>query len=64
LRGLASFHAFHASVVLIAILSNDVQHKDSGELIQLIEQCVDRFEALSDLSVICRKAAPILRHLL
>jgi hypothetical protein len=64
MRGLASFHAFHASVVLIAILTNDMQQKDSSGLNQLIEQCVDRFEALSDLSLICRKAAPVLRHLL
>lgn len=62
LRGIGSFHAFHAAVSLIAIVASS-SWNDDDSIIFIIRDCTERFETLSSASQICRKAAPVLRHL-
>lgn len=64
-RGLGCFHTFHAAVVLIAIISESSEpDSDSPDDIRLLKECVGRFEELAELSLVCKRAAPILRRLL
>ncbi|KAH0287719.1 hypothetical protein KCU62_g5754, partial [Aureobasidium sp. EXF-3399] len=64
-RGLGCFHTFHAAVVLIATISEASEpDSDLPDSIRLLRECVGRFEELADLSLVCRRAAPILRRLL
>lgn len=63
-RGLGSFHAFHAAIVLIVVLAECEDMTLASELRQMLNECEDRFNKMADLSPICRKAAPVLRHLL
>jgi hypothetical protein len=64
-RGLGCFHTFHAAVVLIATISESSEpDSDLPDSIRLLRECVGRFEELADLSLVCRRAAPILRRLL
>lgn len=64
MRGLGSFHAFHAAIVVIAMLSSGIKTSRSEELRRKLECCKTIFEALSDLSKVCSKAASVLRQLL
>ncbi|KAH7396090.1 hypothetical protein BKA66DRAFT_258254 [Pyrenochaeta sp. MPI-SDFR-AT-0127] len=64
LRGIGSFHAFHAAVSLIAILTGHPWNEAFGDLLPLIQDCVHRFETLAEVSLICEKASPVLRYLL
>jgi hypothetical protein len=64
-RGLGCFHTFHAAVLLIATMSESSEpDSDLPDSIRLLRGCVGRFEGLADLSLVCRRAAPILRRLL
>jgi hypothetical protein len=64
-RGLGCFHTFHAAVVLVATMSESSDPDlDLPNSIRLLRECVGRFEELADLSLVCRRAAPILRRLL
>jgi hypothetical protein len=63
-RGLGSFHAFHATVTILATYFSAPHEMSLQEVTQLIQPCLDRFEAMADLSLICRRAAPVVRHLL
>ncbi|KAI5250134.1 hypothetical protein E4T42_05039 [Aureobasidium subglaciale] len=64
-RGLGCFHTFHAAVVLIATISESSEpNADLSDNIRLLKDCVRRFEDLADLSLVCQRAAPILRRLL
>ena len=65
LYGIGSFHAFLAVSVMITLLSTTREiDDDSPHLLALVEQCVQRFEIMSNRSDICSKAVVILRHLL
>lgn len=64
LRGIGSFHAYHAAVSLIAALTErswGLTHKD---VLSMVRQCAERFGALTETSIICNKALPVLRHVL
>ncbi|CAD0084268.1 unnamed protein product, partial [Aureobasidium vineae] len=64
-RGLGCFHTFHAAVVLIATISEASEpDPDLPDSIRLLRECVERFENLADLILVCQRAAPILRRLL
>lgn len=64
-RGLGCFHTFHAAVVLVAIISESSEaDSDLPDSIRLLQECVERFESLASLSLVCQRAAPILRRLL
>jgi hypothetical protein len=64
-RGLGCFHTFHAAVVLVATISESSEpDPELSENVRLLKECVGRFEELADLSLVCRRAAPILRRLL
>lgn len=63
-RGLGSFHAFHAAMVLVAIMCICHDTAMFAELRHLLQQCEARFNAMTDLSPVCRKAAPVLRRFL
>lgn len=64
LRGIGSFHAFHAAVSLIALTVSQPWREPFGDLTTPLRDCVQNFEKLSRVSLICEKAAPILRSLL
>ncbi|EOA84517.1 uncharacterized protein SETTUDRAFT_81226, partial [Exserohilum turcica Et28A] len=60
LRGIGSFHAYHAAVSLMAILTErswDLAHRD---ILSSVKQCVDRFGTLAETSIIYSKAVPVL----
>jgi hypothetical protein len=64
-RGLGSFHAFHAAIVLIATVTNPADiNNEYVDSLQSLRDCLTRFENMADLSSICRKAAPVMRRLL
>ncbi|KAH7092401.1 hypothetical protein FB567DRAFT_237088 [Paraphoma chrysanthemicola] len=63
LRGICSFHAFHASVTLIAILTSNTWNEQCTDILTWVQECVTRFETMVDMSSICEKAAPIMRRL-
>ena len=58
-NGLGSFYAFHAAVVLIAM-----RPENSTEVRVMVERCLTRFKAMSNISPLCNKAAPLLEQLL
>lgn len=62
-RGLGSFHAFHAAIVVIALISSGECSTDSAELIRKVETGLAVMEQHSTLSSICSRAAIILRRL-
>ncbi|KAF4544773.1 C6 zinc finger domain-containing protein [Lasiodiplodia theobromae] len=76
-RGIASFHAFHAAVVLVTIMASSASSTISNgtpgiragsqqqyqELLQLITSAVQRFEEMAPQSRFCAKAAPALSNL-
>lgn len=64
LRGVCSFHAFHAAVSLIAMLASHSWDEVYHDLLPLIQECAGRFEALVEASPICDKAAPVIGYLL
>jgi hypothetical protein len=63
LRGICSFHAFHAAVTLVAVLTSSPWGQDYEEILSLVQGCADRFETMVEVSSICEKAAPVLRLL-
>jgi hypothetical protein len=64
LRGVCSFHAFHAFVSLVALWANNCVDEDQFNPLPLLRKCAARFESLIQASSICEKATPILRHML
>lgn len=62
-RGIGSFHAFFASMVL-SVLVRESRNVSQISVIQTaLGKCVHRFLELSDRSSICKRAIPILGHL-
>jgi hypothetical protein len=64
LRGICSFHAFHAAVSLISTLASHSWNEVHGDLLAPVQDCAERFEQLKEASTVCKKAAPVLRRLL
>ncbi|KAL1967840.1 hypothetical protein VTN77DRAFT_2529 [Rasamsonia byssochlamydoides] len=62
--GLGSFHAFHAAVILAAVLMNPDSHAEFEDIRRLLSESVELFASLSHRSTICSKAVPILRNFL
>lgn len=63
-QGIGSFHAFHAAVVLAAVLfspESDIQYQ---ELQQVLAESLQAFRDMVPRSRICAKAEPVLRRLL
>ena len=58
-RGLGSFHAFHAAVVLVALNRSDIE-----PVRQPLQRCLEIFRAMSDISPLCANATPILQQLM
>lgn len=58
-RGLGSFHAFYAAMIMIT-----QSHSETIAYHELLLQCLARFQALSELSPLCARAAPIMERLL
>jgi hypothetical protein len=63
LRGICSFHAFHAAVTLIAMFTGNSWNPEYGDILSLVQDCANRFETMVEVSSICEKAAPVLRLL-
>ncbi|KAF3036209.1 hypothetical protein E8E12_007123 [Didymella heteroderae] len=64
LRGICSFHAYHAAVSLVTILVEQPWDETHEAILPLLQRCTERFETLAEVSVICRKAAPVLKDML
>ncbi|KAK4949975.1 hypothetical protein LTR10_011817 [Elasticomyces elasticus] len=64
LRGIGSFHAFHAAVVLFTLSKRETSSALYADMFGCLRRCLGIFESLSDVSRICNKAAPVLRSLL
>ncbi|EUC39854.1 hypothetical protein COCMIDRAFT_41711 [Bipolaris oryzae ATCC 44560] len=64
LRGIGSFHAYHAAVSLIAALAERSWGLTHEEVLPMVKECAERFEALTETSIICNKALPVLRQML
>ncbi|KAM5443907.1 hypothetical protein MferCBS31731_001153 [Microsporum ferrugineum] len=62
--GLASFHAFHAAVVLSVILMNPESQAEYDEIHALLVDALQVFHLLSSRSPLCEKGIPILSQLL
>lgn len=67
-RGLGSFHAFHAVICLVYILTNSVEPATNPDetLRQDIQSTLIVFEQLEQtgLSTVCKRATPVIRKLL
>jgi hypothetical protein len=63
-RGLGSFHAFHAIVTILLIYFLEPRELSSYEINEMIQPSLNRFEGMTDRSLICRRASPVIRHLL
>lgn len=62
-RGLGSFHAFHAAVVLSSLMRVNADVREARERHQLFHSCLARLQALSESNSMCAKAATILQRL-
>jgi hypothetical protein len=62
--GLGSFHAFHGAVVLAVVLLYPEAGDDTLGILANLQNCVSRFETMSERSNICAKGAPVLKALL
>ncbi|KAK3617019.1 hypothetical protein LTR56_025563 [Elasticomyces elasticus] len=63
-RGLGSFHAFHAAVILVSLISGNMGDQDRAQGLEALSACASRFEDMKDLSTTSAQAAPILRTLI
>jgi hypothetical protein len=63
-RGLGSFHAFHAAIVLFVALVELGAGSEHHEIKLLLENTVLIFNAMASRSRICAKASSILASLL
>jgi hypothetical protein len=61
--GLASFHAFHAAVVLATIMMNPDSQGEFEEIREALKDAVNVFQSLARRSALCEKAVPILTRL-
>jgi hypothetical protein len=64
LRGVCSFHAYHAAASLIAILAEYPWNDFFNDIVPLVQLCTERFQALAEASNICRKAVPVLQNMM
>lgn len=64
LRGIGSFHAFHAAIVLFTLIPRDAPEFCPPQIIKSLDHCLKIFESLAEVSNICFKASPLLRSLL
>lgn len=62
--GLASFHAFHAAVVLAIITMSSDNRDENQEIKTALMDSLQVFRTLSKRSALCEKAAPILSRLM
>jgi len=63
-RGLGSFHAFHAAVVLAVALLMPVYKAQYERFREMLEGALARFEGMGARSRVCKRGARILKHLL
>lgn len=63
-EGLGSFHAFHACVVLFALLTEIGDPIQYFELKQVLKRSLSIFTVMAERSHVCVKAASVLRYLL
>lgn len=63
-RGIGSFHAFHAAIVLFAIVRGELIPGQHAEIIRSLYRCLNIFESLAAVSRLCSRTSPILRVLL
>ncbi|KID72157.1 C6 zinc finger domain-containing protein, partial [Metarhizium brunneum ARSEF 3297] len=64
IRGRGAFHAFHAAVVLVLLVSADKRGSPSAEVMQALGNCLQCLESFGTQSQICARSASILGHLL
>lgn len=64
LRGIGSFHAFHAAVSLITVIASHPWEGSYGDAISAVKDCAARFDRLNGVSLICDRASPVLRFLM
>ncbi|GIZ38716.1 hypothetical protein CKM354_000212200 [Cercospora kikuchii] len=62
-RGLGSFHAFHATVVLVMMCQRGLHQNRKHVIGPALRDCHARFAGMGDLSPFCAKAAPLLQML-
>ncbi|EEP75999.1 predicted protein [Uncinocarpus reesii 1704] len=62
--GLASFHAFHAAVVLAVIMMSSNNNTENEEIRNILMNSLQVFKVLSSRSSLCEKAVPILGRLI
>ncbi|OQO13028.1 hypothetical protein B0A48_02492 [Cryoendolithus antarcticus] len=62
-RGLGSFHAFHAAVLMIASLRVSLSEQETAEQHELLQRSLACFQVMSELSPLCARAHPILCRL-
>jgi hypothetical protein len=63
-EGLGSFHAFHAAIVLFALLNSSDTSSQYFDMKHTLKQSLLVFEAMASRGRICAKAATVLRYLL
>ena len=62
-RGLGSFYAFHAVVVLATLVKLGLDQYQVLMIKDRLDHCLERFQSLSKASRICAKAAPVIRSI-
>ncbi len=62
--GFGSFHAFHGAVVLAVVLLYPEAGDDTAGILGVLQDCLARFEIMSERSNICAKGTPVLKALL
>jgi len=62
--GLGCFHAFHAAVVLAVALPITQDLRAQKDIWKSLQSVIARFDDFAERSLVCAKAAPILRQLL
>lgn len=60
-RGVGSFHAFHAAVVLVMLRQKGMEEDCRESIEPALQDCFMRFMSMSELSPFCVKAAPLLQ---
>jgi hypothetical protein len=62
--GLGSFHAFHAAVILCAMLMHLGNNYEANDTKDVLWKSLDVFASLSNSSSFCHKAVPVLRQMM
>lgn len=63
-RGLGSFHAFHAAVVLVFVLSTPDGDRRFHEISAELKNTLNMFDGMAEYSTVAAKAVPLLRYLM